>query len=346
MNKYCTLKEQKKYNHLIESDKLYDIIKNKEECLLFDTSYYNIHNINNEDIFDDYDNVESIEGSIPMNSIISHNENSNFSFFFPTKNEFFIYLKNILIKNKRNITMLLENIPIILYEKEDIFYSPRIWFIFKMYGFKNVQILNGGLNKWIHEEKEIIHVNNEKKIIEEHTNKQTIEQNEYYISHINNLLEKHFKKNENYINKNIMNSIYYYEDIQNLIKLKEQKQMQNYLLVDTRPNKSFSTLISINENIKVNNFIPFSINIPYNHFLNYHYENYKYVTFKNMKDIKILLEKYDLLNDQKIIISTCNKGISACLILFLLNLFDKPFSKLILYPGSLVEYNFYKYERN
>lgn len=35
MNKYCTLKEQKKYNHLIESDKLYDIIKNKEECLLF-----------------------------------------------------------------------------------------------------------------------------------------------------------------------------------------------------------------------------------------------------------------------------------------------------------------------
>ncbi|CRG95943.1 rhodanese like protein, putative [Plasmodium gallinaceum] len=329
LRNYNTMKE--KNNCLIETDELHSLIKNKKEYLLFDTSYYNLYPKSNE-MDSDYDKIEKIKGSIPFDSRVTSNENPNFSFFFPEESEFFNYLKELLIKNQTIIGNSLENIPIIFYEKDEIFYAPRVWFMFKIFGFKNLKILNGGLNKWLCEKKEVIY---EKK------NNVQLKDNAK-INKIKNIIEDHLKNNRDAID-NRKKNIYHYLDIKRLIESKKNKQMKNYILVDTRSNKTFSSLIQLNENKKVNNHIPFSINIPYSYFLNYHDENFKYVTFKNELEIKNIYDKYDLLNDEKIIISTCNKGVTACILLFLLHLLNKPFSKLILNQGSMVEYKYNEY---
>ncbi|CRH03694.1 rhodanese like protein, putative [Plasmodium relictum] len=321
-----------KNNCLIETDELYSLMKNKKEYLLFDTSYYNI-NPNSKDTLSDYDQIEKIEGSISFDSRVAYNKNPNFSFFFPTELEFFNYLKELLIKNQTNIEDSLENIPIIFYEKDEIFYSPRIWFMFKIFGFKNLKILNGGLNKWLCEKKEVIY--------EKENNVQSIGNDK--IDKVKKIIEDHLKNNRGIID-NMKKNIYYYSDIKKFIDSKKNGKMKNYVLVDTRSNTTFSSLIQLDENKKVNNHIPFSINIPYSFFLNHHDENLKYVTFKNELEIKKIYDKYDLLNDEKIVISTCNKGVTACILLFLLHLLNKPFSKLILNQGSMVEYMYNEYQ--
>ncbi|SCP02517.1 rhodanese like protein, putative [Plasmodium malariae] len=336
MRKFSAVKE-KKYSYLIETDELYNLIKNKKEYLLFDTSWYNIKVHKSENLFNGGDQEEKIEGSINFDSVVTSNENSIFSFFFPTQSEFFTYLKELLTRNETNIRKTsLENIPIIFYEKDDIFYAPRIWFMFKIYGFKNVKILNGGLNKWLNEEKDTI------TSVEKESNIHIIDKEK--SKNVDKIIEEHLNKNEDEINNNLKTSIYYYLDIEKLIISKEKLQITNYLLVDTRPNKFFSALLSINEKEKkINNHIPFSINIPYHYFLNQHYETYKYVTFKNELEIKNILDKYGLLNEENVVILTCNKGISACVLLYLLHLLNKPLSKLIFNQGSFVEYAHYKY---
>ena len=42
---------------------------------------------------------------------------------------------------------------IVTYSKENLLGSARAWWMFKYFGFNNVYVLNGGLNKWIKEKK-------------------------------------------------------------------------------------------------------------------------------------------------------------------------------------------------
>ncbi|GAB68275.1 Tat binding protein 1(TBP-1)-interacting protein [Plasmodium cynomolgi strain B] len=326
--------------HLIETNELHDLIKNKREHLLFDTSWYNIRQgEKDKNSFDDHDQAERIEGSISFNSIVTSNENPNFSFFFPTQEEFFSYLRKLLLESLMDIKInTLENLPVIFYEKDEIFYAPRIWFMFKLHGFQNVQILNGGLNKWLNEERDVMatdgnaqgngHLPQSDKIIQ-----------------VDKLIKEHVEKNKKQISENRKRSIYHYADIDNFVtgRKKQNDDMGLFVLVDTRPNSSFSALLPINEKEKVDNFIPFSVNIPYHHFIRSHDEKYKFFTFKNEAEIKNICDQYDLLNEQKTVISTCNKGISACVLLFLLHQLNKPLHQLALYYGSFVDYKFRKY---
>ncbi|KJP88251.1 hypothetical protein AK88_02032 [Plasmodium fragile] len=327
------------YKHLIETNELHDLIKNKREHLLFLTNCYNIRQGEKDNnSFDDHDEDEIIEGSISFNSIVTSNENPNFSFFFPTQEEFFSYLKKVLVENLVDIKInALENVPVILYEKDEIFYTPRIWFMFKLYGFQNVQILNGGLNKWLNEERDVIATGGKGEGSEHPPQSEKIIQ-------VEKLIKEHVEKNKKQINENWKKSIYHYADIDNFIteRKKQNDDMGRFVLVDTRPNSSFSALLPINEKDKVDNFIPFSVNIPYHHFINTHDEKYKFFTFKNEAEIKNICDKYDLLNEQKTVISTCNKGISACILLFLLHQLNKPLHQLALYYGSFVDYKFRK----
>ena len=42
---------------------------------------------------------------------------------------------------------------IIVYDNEGMFSAPRVWWMFKVMGHKNVYVLNGGLPKWINEKR-------------------------------------------------------------------------------------------------------------------------------------------------------------------------------------------------
>ena len=48
-----------------------------------------------------------------------------------------------------------QNSLIVVYDIKGIFSSPRVWWMFKYFGHKNIFVLNGGLKKWLKEKKPI-----------------------------------------------------------------------------------------------------------------------------------------------------------------------------------------------
>lgn len=58
---------------------------------------------------------------------------------FPSKEQ----IQKFVRKNGINI-----NHEIIIYDQEGFFCSARVWFIFKVYGFKKIRILDGGFAQW------------------------------------------------------------------------------------------------------------------------------------------------------------------------------------------------------
>jgi len=57
-----------------------------------------------------------------------------------------------------------KNSKIITYSSGNIMGASRVWWMFKYFGFKNIFVLNGGLNKWIKEKKPITKLYSSKKI--------------------------------------------------------------------------------------------------------------------------------------------------------------------------------------
>jgi len=55
-------------------------------------------------------------------------------------------------KNIKNFNIQ-KNSKIITYGSENLMGASRVWWMFKYFGFKNVCVLNGGLNKWTNEKK-------------------------------------------------------------------------------------------------------------------------------------------------------------------------------------------------
>ena len=66
-----------------------------------------------------------------------------------------------------------QNSLIVVYDIKGIFSSPRVWWMFKYFGHKNVFVLNGGLKKWLKEKKPI-------------TNKKTCFKKGSFISKVSN----------------------------------------------------------------------------------------------------------------------------------------------------------------
>jgi len=66
-------------------------------------------------------------------------------------------------KNIKNFNIQ-KNSKIITYGSENLMGASRAWWMFKYFGFKNVYVLNGGLNKWIKEKKPTTNKKSIKKI--------------------------------------------------------------------------------------------------------------------------------------------------------------------------------------
>lgn len=342
-------------NCKIETDELYTLINSGKEYLLFDASVYNFESKQNHESKKEYEDIDKIKGSIHFDTQIGKHENPNLCHLFPNEETFFSHLKNLLIRNEINIKSLDVHTPIIFYEKSELFYSPRLWFLFKLFGFQNVKILNGGLNKWINEKKDVM-----KNSCSSYSNRNTSINDHEKIKRIEEMIKNYSKNNTHVITKNLKHNIYNYGDIKKLIELKSNQQMNNISIIDTRPNEVYTSRIKVQEKDNkekiVSNCLPFSINIPYTQFLSSSDENediskatettentLKYITLKNIPHLQNVVDKFDILKEGKVIVCLCNKGFSASILLFVLYLLNKPFSDLILYPGGMAEYQIKEY---
>ena len=212
------------------------------------------------------------------------NKNSPLPHMLPTKKVFLRFIEDHgITKNK----------VIVLYDQEGFFCSTRVWFLFFLFGFKKLMILNGGFKYWV-----------EKKLP------------------LNNKLNKKIKKKVN-IKKNI-------KLLANKAYIKKKIGNKRTIIIDARPKERF--LGHINEprdNLKRGN-IDGSINIPYTEIVN------KKGQLLSISKLRKLFEKKIDFERTNEIICSCGSGITACNILFSLNLIG--FKKFKLYDGSWAEW--------
>ena len=113
----------------------------KKNLILIDSSWYLPSE--NRDVYGEYLN-EHIPGSLFIDIDNLSNMKSNLPHMLPNIVKFEIYSKICGINN---------NSIIVIYDTSGIFSSPRLWWMFKYFGFSKVYILDGGLKKWKKENK-------------------------------------------------------------------------------------------------------------------------------------------------------------------------------------------------
>jgi thiosulfate/3-mercaptopyruvate sulfurtransferase len=212
------------------------------------------------------------------------NKSSSLPHMLPTKKLFLKFIEDHGITKKDFI---------VLYDQVGFFCSTRVWFLFFLFGFKKLMILNGGFKYWV--EKKLPLKNTFYKKIKK---KNDIKKNTKFLA------------NKEYIKKKIGNN--------------------NTVIIDARPRERF--LGYVNEprkNLKRGN-IEGSINIPYTQIV-----NKKGQLLSESKLRKLFKKKIDFEKTSEIICS-CGSGITACNILFSLNLIG--FKNFKLYDGSWAEW--------
>lgn len=124
---------------------------------------------------------------------------------------------------------------IIIYDDQGIYSSPRVWWILRSFGYKNVFILDGGLPKWLAEERAT-------------TNTAHLEPK--YVKNMNNRLSLHKKS------------------IVNAHQVQLNIHTENATLIDVRSAERFFALVpEPREGIR-SGHIPKSKNLPFNLVLN------------------------------------------------------------------------------
>ena len=89
-------------------------------------------------------NTNHIKGSYFFDIDEISNKKSRFPHMLPKLDYFKKKMKDFNIHKKSKI---------IVYSNKDVLGPSRVWWMFKYFGFTNVYLLNGGLNKWIEENK-------------------------------------------------------------------------------------------------------------------------------------------------------------------------------------------------
>ncbi len=172
------------------------------------------------------------------------------------------------------------NDEIIIYDQEGYFCSTRVWFTFRLFGFKKVKILDGGFKEWYNQKLPL--TNKIKK-----TTSSDLRINSYESDKIINKVEL-----ENHIVKN----------------------NKKFTLIDARPeDRFFGRKEEPRPNLKKGK-INQSINIPFTNILT----NGSYL--KNLNELKDLMFSRNKINKSYDIICYCGSGITACNIIFVLTI--------------------------
>ena len=213
---------------------------------------------------------------------------------FPRIEQFLSFAENCGISH---------NDKVIIYDQVGFFCSARVWLMFKYFGFKNLKILNGGLQSW--------------------------------KKHKFPLIKKFFTANK--VKLNLKKSSTNLTISKNEI-LEDLNHKNNFKIIDARPENRFLGLKNEpRPNLKKGN-IKNSINIPFDKITN------KDGKLKSLKYLRDLVFNEKKLKKKNIIICYCGSGITACNIIFVLNILG--YKKVKLYDGSWAEWGKKKSNQN
>lgn len=214
----------------------------------------------------------------------------------PTNEIFINYMKKMDIRKSDSI---------IIYDRVNVFSSPRAFLTFKWFGHDNVRILNGGFPRY----------ENLKGEVEKGDLFNIEKQNE-------------FRKNNLPIKEDDFN--YHLEDsrIYNISQVFENKE--NAIIIDARSAERYEGKVPEPRKSLRLGHIKGALNLPFPHLID---QNGLY---KSNDEIQSLFNKIGV-NGDRIIIGYCGTGLTACINLFALALIGKE-KNLRLYDGSWSEY--------
>ena len=263
---------------LINNNKLSKILMN-ENIKIIDASWFL------DDAKKGYEEYKKkhIPGAIFFDIEFFFKTKKNLPHMMPDERFFKIQVEKMGIKDSDKI---------IIYDQIGFFSSCRVWFTFKIFGHKEVLILDGGLKNWIKEKFETTSIIS--------NNKQSI----YKVK---------FDKNK----------------IKNMSDVKKAICENEFLIVDARLEDRFNEKVDEPRKSVSRGKIPNSINIPFNKIFDC--EGFL------LKDRKLKeLFKFKKKFFEKNVIVLCGSGITACNIIFALEILGKRFNYL--YDGSWSEW--------
>jgi thiosulfate/3-mercaptopyruvate sulfurtransferase len=221
--------------------------------------------------------------------------NKELPFMLPSNEGFSTYIGKYNIQPSDSI---------ICYDQHETLYSSaRVWFTFKLFGFKNVYVINGGLNGW-----------SRYGYSTDLISKPTIEA--AYDSHL-------YKKSDD--------KILSFEEMVMFIHKLNNEQSQD-IIIDTRHPDRFNGSIDEPREFRRLGHIANSINL--------YYKDLLCLDTNKLKSENELLEKFNSLDvdfDNQNVIFYSGAGISACLGILAMDTLGK-FEKAKLYDGSWAEY--------
>ena len=172
-------------SELISTQNLYKNLKDKN-LVIFDCSWF--MPAENKNPKKNY-KKNHIEGAYFFDIEANSNQEKKLPHMVPKFEFFKKKISNYNIHSKSKI---------VVYSNENIMGASRVWWMFKYFGFKNIYVLNGGLNKWIKENKPT-----------------TMSKSLNFKSSFNFKIDKTWLSSKNQILKNIKNPEYLILDARN-----------------------------------------------------------------------------------------------------------------------------------
>ena len=208
---------------LIEAKELLKYYKNKKwkkNIVIFDASWYLPNQ--NRNPYEEF-KIKHIPKSIFFDIDEISNKDTTLPHMVPTISQF---------NKKMNEMGISNNDKIIIYSMDGIGTSPRVWWMFKLFGHKNVSVLNGGFRAWS---------NSSGPINDSHQN--STKSSKYYATY----------------NKNLICN---YKDILKTIDNKK------YQIIDARSKERFDGIEEEPRAGLKKGHIPNSINLPFTKLIN------------------------------------------------------------------------------
>tara|TARA_B100000989_G_C19483050_1_gene446072 strand:+ start:358 stop:1191 length:834 start_codon:yes stop_codon:yes gene_type:complete len=270
--------ERIREKNLIGSKKLSEILMN-ENVKILDASWFLSEPKKGYAVY----KKNHIPGAIFFDIDFIFKTKRNIPHMMPEKNFFQIYLQKMGIRNFDKI---------IIYDQIGFFTSCRVWFTLKIFGHKEVLILDGGFKNWI---------------------KQKLKTSNLIPSNKKSIYTIKFDETK----------------IKNKLDVKKSISKNEFLIVDARPEERFKAMIDEPRKSVARGKIPSSINIPFNKI----FDSNGFLL--NDKKLNKIFKIKDFFFEKKIIVS-CGSGITACNIIFALEILGKRFNYL--YDGSWSEW--------
>ena len=245
-------------------------------------------------------NASFKESRIPYSQLLNLNEVADLSnpkpHTMPTNEIFIKYMKKMDIRKSDSV---------ILYDRVNVFSSPRAFLTFKWFGHNNVRVLNGGYLRY------------------QQLNGELEKDDVFYIEKLNE-----YRKNNIPEKDDDFNYVLEKNRICDICEILENKE--NAIIIDARSEERYEGKVQEPRKALRVGHIKGALNLFFKHLIA---ENGMY---KSNDEIESLFKKIGVEGDKPIIIY-CGSGLTACIDLFALALIGKE-KNLRLYDGSWFDY--------